>query len=132
MADEVLESMVEIHPLSSSNFLKLRETLTRMGYSDDEGSLFQTCFVLHKRGRYFLAHFRELRALDGHPFKFTQEERDHRDRIISLILQWKGLGVRPVRPFDSERVAGVKDVVVIHFDDKNNWTLCPRYKIGRK
>lgn len=128
MNDSIVGTFLEIEPLSRPDFLKVRETLTRIGYSQD-GTLFQTCFVLHKRGRYYVVHYREMQALDGKPVVPGPLDVEHRNGVASLLAQWKGLGVRPIGTLEPFQKEGIK---VIHFEEKAQWKLEPRYKIGKK
>lgn len=128
MYEDLIAGFAEIEPLSRSDFLKVRETLTRIGETGQNMTLFQTCFVLHKRQRYFIVHYREMLALDGRDVDVSDSDKRHRDSVVLLLSQWTGLNVRPLRTPENTKIEGVK---VIHHDEKEDWKLIPRYIIGR-
>jgi hypothetical protein len=129
--DEMVEGFVEIEPLDRANFLKVRETLTRIGIPGKDRTLQQICYVLHKKGRYFIVSHLELYRLDGRDVEMTPEDRAYRNQVVDLLEQWSGLGVKVVSrreaPADTE--AKIK---VIHFNEKEKWKLVPTYRIGKK
>ena len=125
------ESMLEITLNDPDDFLKVRETLTRIGVaSRKEKKLFQSCHILHKQGRYFIVHFKELFLLDGK--KSTLEETDiaRRNTITTLISDWGLITID--NPSKALPVAPLRQIKIISFKDKNQWELCPKYNIGRK
>ena len=132
--DEMVEGFVEIEPLDRANFLKVRETLTRIGIpssSSETPTLLQVCYVLHKRGRYFIVTGTELHRLDGKEIALTEGDSAYRDAVVDLLEQWTGLGVRVVshRSPSSEPPSKLK---VIHHSEKDGWNLIPNYHIGTK
>ena len=127
-----LSDMVEVTLAQPEDFLKVRETLTRIGVaSQKENKLFQSCHILHKQRRYFIVHFKELFALDGRPSNFTDDDRARRNTIASLLHQWK-----LVTLLDKDAVnvdmAPMANIKIIPFRDKELWVLEPKYTIGVK
>lgn len=125
------DSMLEITLNDPDDFLKVRETLTRIGVaSRKEKKLFQSCHILHKQGRYFIVHFKELFLLDGK--KSTLEETDiaRRNTITTLISDWGLITID--NPSKALPIAPLRQIKIISFKDKNQWELCPKYNIGRK
>jgi hypothetical protein len=123
--------MLEITLNDPDDFLKVRETLTRIGVaSRKEKKLFQSCHILHKQGRYFIVHFKELFLLDGK--KSTLEETDiaRRNTITTLISDWGLITID--NPSKALPVAPLRQIKIISFKDKSQWELCPKYNIGRK
>jgi hypothetical protein len=129
--DQMIQSFVEIAALDRADFLKVKETLTRIGLPGKDRTLHQICYVLHKRGRYFICSHLELYRLDGQDIAFTEQDRAYRDAIVDLLVQWEGLGVKVIsqRSVSQEPEARIK---VIHFSEKSKWKLVPTYKIGMK
>lgn len=129
--DDIIAGFVEIEPLDRANFLKVKETLTRIGLPGKDRTLQQVCYVLHKKGRYYIVSHLELFKLDGRDIDITEQDRVYRNAVVDLLEQWSGLGVRVVRnkeaPVDTE--ARVK---VIHFNEKPKWTLVSPYQIGKR
>ena len=125
------DQMVEIVLNEPDDFLKVRETLTRIGVaSRKEKKLYQSCHILHKQGRYFIVHFKELFALDGKYANITQNDLQRRNRIIHLLADWGLIVVK-----DSESVSDIaplNQIKVISFKDKSEWTLEAKYNIGKK
>ncbi len=125
----MVAGFVEIEPLDRAEFLKVRETLTRIGLPGNNSDLYQICYVLHKRGRYYLVSYVELHRLDGKQIEFTETDRNNRDAVIALLVQWEGLGVRLKSKIEPNPETRVK---VIHFSDKADWRLVPTYHIGKR
>ena len=125
------DQMVEIVLNEPDDFLKVRETLTRIGVaSRKEKKLYQSCHILHKQGRYFIVHFKELFALDGKYANITQNDVQRRNRIIHLLADW---GLIEVKTPDSVTdIAPLNQIKVISFKDKSDWTLEAKYNIGKK
>lgn len=123
---------VEIELVDPQNFLKVKETLQRIGVaSRRDNKLFQSCNILHKQGRYGIVHFKELFALDGKPTDFTEEDRSRRNIIARLLEQW-GL-VRIINKAEVEKYPGsISQVRIVSFKDKANWELISKYEIGKK
>jgi len=123
--------MVEVSLSEPDDFLKVRETLTRIGVaSRKERKLYQSCHILHKQGRYYIVHFKELFSLDGKRTNFTLNDLQRRNRIAQLLSDW-GL-VAVVDATKIEEVAPLNQIKVLAFKDKEDWTLESKYNIGRK
>ena len=123
--------MVEVALGQPDDFLKVRETLTRIGVaSRKERKLYQSCHILHKQGRYYIVHFKELFALDGKKTNLSLNDVQRRNRIIQLLSDW-GL-IEVVTPDKIEDVAPLNQIKVLSFKDKDDWTLESKYNIGRK
>jgi hypothetical protein len=127
-----LETLVEVKLKTDEDFLKVRETLTRIGVaSKKEKILYQSCHILHKQGLYYIVHFKELFGLDGKPSNFSEEDIARRNTIANLVAEW-GL-VEIVKPeMTKEPVAAMSQVKIIPFKEKNEWDLVTKYNIGRK
>ena len=125
------EQMVEVVLGEPDDFLKVRETLTRIGVaSRKEKKIYQSCHILHKQGRYFLVHFKELFALDGKHANLTQNDVQRRNRIAQLLADW-GL----VTVVDGEKIqdiAPLNQIKVLAYKDKGDWILETKYNIGSK
>ena len=123
--------MVEVSLSESDDFLKVRETLTRIGVaSRKERKLYQSCHILHKQGRYYIVHFKELFALDGKTTNLTQNDVQRRNRIAQLLSDW-GL-VSIVEAERIEDIAPLNQIKILSFKDKDEWILESKYNIGRK
>jgi hypothetical protein len=113
------------------DFLKVRETLTRIGVASRKDKvLYQSCHILHKQGRYFIVHFKELFALDGKSADLTENDLQRRNTIAKLIIDW-GL-VKVINPELYTDLAPLSQIKVIAFKDKNEWSLQTKYNIGKK
>ena len=123
--------MVEVVLKEPDDFLKVRETLTRIGVaSRKEKKIYQSCHILHKQGKYYIVHFKELFALDGKHTNITENDVQRRNRISQLLADW---GLVSVVDFDSlGELAPLNQIKVISFKDKANWTLESKYNIGKK
>ena len=122
-------AMLEITLKEPDDFLKVRETLTRIGVaSRKESKLFQSCHILHKQGRYFIVHFKELFLLDGKPSNLLENDIQRRNTISTLLDDW-GL-VSIINPDQAKDIAPLRQIKVIPFKDKEVWELCPKYNIG--
>ncbi len=124
-------SMLEITLNEPDDFLKVRETLTRIGVaSRKDKKLFQSCHILHKQGRYFIVHFKELFLLDGKKSNLEENDIARRNTIAQLMSDWglitidSGKKVEPLAP--------MRQIKIIPFKEKNTWELCPKYNIGNK
>ena len=121
--------MLEVTLNEPDDFLKIRETLTRIGVaSRKDNKLFQSCHILHKQGRYFIVHFIELFLLDGKPSNLIENDIQRRNTITTLLSDW-GL-VTMVKPSQAKDVAPLRQIKVIPFKEKSQWELCPKYNIG--
>jgi hypothetical protein len=125
------DQMVEVILNEPDDFLKVRETLTRIGVaSRKEKKIYQSCHILHKQGRYYIVHFKELFALDGKHANLTVNDVQRRNRIVNLISDW-GL-VTIVKPDSVTDVAPLNQIKVLSYKDKDDWTLESKYNIGKK
>jgi hypothetical protein len=125
------DQMVEVVLNEPDDFLKVRETLTRIGVaSRKEKKIYQSCHILHKQGRYYIVHFKELFALDGKHANLTINDVQRRNRIINLISDW-GL-VTIVKPDSVTDVAPLNQIKVLSYKDKGDWVLESKYNIGKK
>jgi serine/threonine protein kinase len=121
--------MLEITLNEPDDFLKIRETLTRIGVaSRKDQKLYQSCHILHKQGRYFIVHFKELFLLDGKPSNLLLNDIQRRNTIATLLSDW-GL-VSFVDPEQAKDIAPLRQIKVIPYKEKNEWQLCPKYNIG--
>jgi len=128
----VLDSLVEVRIGEDEDFLKVKETLTRIGVaSRKEKKLYQSCHILHKQGRYYIVHFKELFALDGKPSNFTDEDKGRRNVIAALLQQW-GL----VKVVDDDKIkeptTPLSQIKILPHKEKGEWELVSKYNIGRK
>ncbi len=122
-------SMLEITLNEPDDFLKIRETLTRIGVaSRKDQKLYQSCHILHKQGRYFIVHFKELFLLDGKPSNLVLNDIQRRNTIATLLADW-GL-VTFVTADQAKDIAPLRQIKVIPFKEKTQWQLCPKYNIG--
>jgi hypothetical protein len=125
------DQMVEVVLNEPDDFLKVRETLTRIGVaSRKEKKIYQSCHILHKQGRYYIVHFKELFALDGKHANLTVNDVQRRNRIINLISDW-GL-ITIVKPDSVTDVAPLNQIKVLAYKDKGDWVLESKYNIGKK
>ncbi len=125
------DQMIEVILNEPDDFLKVRETLTRIGVaSRKEKKLYQSCHILHKQGKYYIVHFKELFALDGKHANLTVNDVQRRNRIIRLLLDW-GL-VTIVNPNSVTDIAPLNQIKVLAYKEKNDWVLEQKYNIGKK
>jgi len=123
--------MLEIVLNEPDDFLKVRETLTRIGVaSRRENRLYQSCHILHKQGRYFIVHFKELFLLDGKKSNLEDSDIQRRNTIATLLADW-GL-VRIVNTEQAKDCAPLRQIKIIGFKEKDEWELCPKYNIGTR
>ena len=132
MSDEISWSqdmMLEVTLKEPDDFLKVRETLTRIGVaSRKERKLYQSCHILHKRGKYYIVHFKELFALDGKPTNITPNDVQRRNRIAKLLSDWGLIDISG----EVEDLAPLNQIKVLSFKDKGECTLESKYNIGKK
>ena len=125
------DQMVEVTLNEPDDFLKVRETLTRIGVaSRKEKKIYQSCHILHKQGRYFLVHFKELFALDGKHANLTSNDVQRRNRIAQLLADWGLVGV--VNTDTIQDIAPLNQIKVLSYKDKQDWILETKYNIGAK
>ncbi len=122
-------SMLEVTLNEPDDFLKIRETLTRIGVaSRKDNKLYQSCHILHKQGRYFIVHFKELFLLDGKKSNLEENDVARRNTIATLMSDW---GLLTIEGRDKlEPIAPLRQIKIISFKDKDQWNLCPKYNIG--
>ena len=124
-------NMVEVSLTEPDDFLKVRETLTRIGVaSRKERKLYQSCHILHKQGRYYIVHFKELFALDGKKTNLSLNDVQRRNRIAKLLSDWGLINV--VEEERIEDLAPLNPIKVLSFKEKDEWSLESKYNIGRK
>lgn len=126
-----VESFIEVTLKQNDDFLKVKETLTRIGIASEKNkTLYQSCHILHKKGKYYIVHFKELFALDGRPSSLTDDDVARRNTIVNLLSDWGLVGL--VDPDKTkEPVAPMRLIKVIPFKQKNEWQLITKYNIGR-
>ena len=127
-----IDEMVECTLAEPDDFLKIRETLTRIGVaSRKDKTLFQSCHILHKQGRYFIVHFKELFALDGKPTNFSENDQARRNTIANLLAEW-GL----IKLVNSEQtttlIVPLNQLKILSYKEKDEWVLTAKYNIGSK
>jgi len=127
-----MDTMVECILEEPDDFLKVRETLTRIGVASRKDKiLYQSCHILHKQGRYFIVHFKELFALDGKPTNFSENDQARRNTIANLLAEW-GL-IKLINPEEiSELVVPLNQLKILAFKEKDLWELTAKYNIGSK
>jgi len=124
-------SMLEVTLNEPDDFLKVRETLTRIGVaSRKDNKLYQSCHILHKQGRYFIVHFKELFLLDGKKSNLEENDVARRNTIATLMSDWGLITIDNKK--EAEPLAALRQIKIIPFKEKNNWELCPKYNIGNK
>jgi Bacteriophage translational regulator len=132
----VVEKMIEVRLKADDDFLKVRETLTRIGIaSRKEKKLFQSCHILHKQGKYYIVHFKELFALDGKPTNFSADDVARRNAIINLLYEWDLVEVVLESVFFDDNAypkAPISQIKILPFKEKSEWELVAKYNIGRK
>ena len=127
-----ISKFVEVVLVEEDDFLKVRETLTRIGVSSrKEGVLYQSCHILHKQGKYYIVHFKELFALDGKPSTITENDIQRRNAIANLLEEW---GLIKVVNYDiiENNMAPIHQIKIISFKEKDDWELVAKYNIGKK
>jgi hypothetical protein len=122
-------SMLEVTLNEPDDFLKVRETLTRIGVaSRKDRKLYQSCHILHKQGRYFIVHFKELFVLDGKPSTITENDIQRRNTIAILLSDWGLLTINSIE--QAKDRAPLRQIKVLSFKERDEWELCPKYNIG--
>mgnify|MGYP001046489845 CR=1 FL=1 len=128
----IVDTMIEVTLREDEDFLKVRETLTRIGVaSRKDKSLYQSCHILHKQGKYYIVHFKELFALDGKPTNFTEEDQGRRNTITNLLAEW-GLATIVKDNSTAEPIAPLSQIKIISHKEKDEWNLVAKYNIGKK
>lgn len=130
--DDLVKDLVEITFEKEDDFLKIRETLSRIGVASRKNQeLFQSCHILHKRGKYYIVHFKELFKLDGKPTNLDENDIGRRNTIVSLLEQWNLIKVVDKSMIQEPR-ASLSQVKIIPYKEKSEWTLTAKYSIGVK
>ena len=125
--------MVEVTLNEPDDFLKVRETLTRIGVaSRKEKKIYQSCHILHKQGKYYIVHFKELFALDGKNTNFSLNDVQRRNRIVQLLVDWGLVSINTISQEKISDLAPLNQIKVLSFKEKNEWRLESKYNIGRK
>ena len=125
------DSMVEVSLKEPDDFLKVRETLTRIGVaSRKEKKLYQSCHILHKQGKYYIVHFKELFALDGKKANLSLNDVQRRNRIVQLLGDWGLVSINSKESIAD--VAPLSQIKVLSYKEKGDWTLESKYNIGKK
>jgi len=130
----MIETFNEVRLKQSEDFLKIRETLTRIGVAskkDGERKLWQSCHILHKKGKFYIVHFKSMFALDGKPSTLSEDDIARTNTITNLLEQWGLLEIVDKEKTKSP-VAPLAQIKIIPFREKDNWELIPKYTIGRK
>jgi hypothetical protein len=127
-----LSQLVEVRLRSSEDFLKVKETLSRIGLaSKKDNTLYQSCHILHKQGRYYIVHFKELFMLDGKQADFSESDIARRNRIVLLLDEWKLVDIID-RNQVKDPVAPINQVKIIPYKEKSQWNLVTKYTIGNR
>ena len=127
-----IEDMIECTLDKPDDFLKIRETLTRIGVaSRKDRTLYQSCHILHKQDRYFIVHFKELFALDGKPTNFSENDQARRNTISNLLAEWGLIKIVSAEQ-TSTLIVPLNQLKILSYKEKDEWTLIPKYNIGNK
>lgn len=127
-----VEDLLEVKLVKEDDFLKIKETLTRIGVSSKtENKLWQSCHILHKKGKYYIVHFKELFLLDGLSSSIDENDIARRNTIAKLLEEWGLLEIVDQKKVDAA-IAGINQIKIIPFKEKQNWELIPKYHIGKK
>lgn len=130
--NEFLDTLIEVILEEDEDFLKIKETLTRIGVaSRKEKKLYQSCHILHKQGRYYIVHFKEMFSLDGKSSDFSDEDKGRRNKIAELLQDW-GLLKLVDKDMIKDPVASMNQIKIINHKEKDEWLLEPKYNMGRK
>jgi hypothetical protein len=128
-----VKDLVEVKLKEQDDFLKVRETLTRIGVaSKKDKTLFQSCHILHKRGQYYVVHFKELFALDGKPTDISENDLARRNAIVNLLEDWGLLEVVNKEQTKTPEPIFLSQIKILSHKEKNEWQLMPKYNIGKK
>ena len=128
----MIDTLVEVQLLNDENFLKIKETLTRIGIaSRKDKKIYQSCHILHKQGKYYIVHFKELFMLDGKINNFDDDDKGRRNTIVNLLEEWKL--IRTVVPaMIQDPVAPLSQIKILSHKEKGEWELVAKYSIGKK
>ena len=132
MTDNVkwsIEDMIEVTLKEDDDFLKVKETLTRIGIaSRREKKLYQSCHILHKQGKYYIVHFKELFALDGKPTNLSENDIERRNTVVNLLHEWDLVEI--VNPEKAQPTVSIRQMKILPFSEKPEWDLQAKYSIG--
>jgi hypothetical protein len=127
----MIDTLLEVRLKEEEDFLKVKETLTRIGVaSRKDRTLFQSCHILHKQGKYYIVHFKELFMLDGKVANFSDEDKFRRNTIALLLEEWGLIDV--VKDIGQDQTVPLSNIKIIPFKEKQQWELVAKYNIGRK
>jgi hypothetical protein len=130
--NELLDKLIEVKIAEEEDFLKIKETLTRIGVaSRKEKKLYQSCHIFHKQGKYYIVHFKEMFAIDGKPSNFSDEDKGRRNKIAELLQDWGLLKVVESESI-TDPLASMSQIKIINHKEKYDWTLEAKYNMGRK
>ena len=130
--NDLLDSLVEVTLQKPDDFLKVKETLTRIGVaSRKEKMLYQSCHILHKKGKYYIVHFKQMFVLDGKPTDFSEGDIARRNTIANLLAEW-GLIKIVNKKMTETPTAPMSQIKIVSYKEKNDWKLVPKYSIGKK
>jgi len=130
--NDLLDSLVEVTLQKPDDFLKVKETLTRIGVaSRKEKMLYQSCHILHKKGKYYIVHFKQMFVLDGKPTDFSEGDIARRNTIANLLAEW-GLIKIVSKKMTETPTAPMSQIKIVSYKEKNDWKLVPKYSIGKK
>jgi hypothetical protein len=130
--NELLDKLIEVKIAEEEDFLKIKETLTRIGVaSRKEKKLYQSCHIFHKQGKYYIVHFKEMFAIDGKPSNFSDEDKGRRNKIAELLQDW-GLLKVVESEIITDPLASMSQIKIINHKEKDDWTLEAKYNMGRK
>jgi hypothetical protein len=128
-----IKDLVEITLGQEDDFLKVRETLTRIGVaSKKDRTLYQSCHILHKKGQYYVVHFKELFALDGKPTDITENDLSRRNAIVKLLEDWELVKVVRKEQIETPAPIFLSQIKILSHKEKKDWQLVPKYNIGKK
>lgn len=129
---DLIDRLVEVELPNDESFLKIKETLTRIGIaSKKDRKIYQSCHILHKQGKYYIVHFKELFMLDGKVNNFDDEDKARRNTIVNLLEEW-GLVKVVVSAKTEDPVAPLSQIKILPFKEKSEWELVAKYSIGKK
>jgi hypothetical protein len=130
--NELLDKLIEVKIAEEEDFLKIKETLTRIGVaSRKEKKLYQSCHIFHKQGKYYIVHFKEMFAIDGKPSNFSDEDKGRRNKIAELLQDWGLLKIVESESI-TDPLASMSQIKIINHKEKDDWTLEAKYNMGRK
>jgi hypothetical protein len=128
-----IKDLVEVLLEDKDDFLKVRETLTRIGISSKkEKILYQSCHILHKQGKYYIVHFKEMFALDGKPTDISENDLSRRNAIAKLLEEWELIKIVDPESIKTPPPIFLSQIKIISHKEKNDWQLIPKYNIGKK